>query len=121
MNTVSPSEDTLLHVAARHGRVEIKRLICEKLPSLVSKKNSDGDTVLHVAARQGSVEVVRLVCQKFPSLVTDKNLEGDTSLHVAARQGIHYSTKFLDLNRGSNNTFCSDGSLGSTMHKHGEN
>ncbi|GAB4824956.1 hypothetical protein Ancab_007828 [Ancistrocladus abbreviatus] len=50
---VSPSGNTLLHVAASHHNEKIVRLIAYHCPALIMKQNNKGDSALHLAARTG--------------------------------------------------------------------
>ena len=53
---VSPSGNTLLHIAAASvvNNRKMVRLIADHTPWLLSQKNSKGDTPLHILARAGS-------------------------------------------------------------------
>ena len=77
---VSPSENTLLHIAAASVMNNRKtvRLIADHAPWLLSQKNSKGDTPLHILARAGSDSVKNLVFYEKPS----KPLSFDNGGHV---------------------------------------
>ncbi|KAK4852639.1 hypothetical protein QYF36_025712 [Acer negundo] len=55
---VSPSGNSLLHVAASRGHINIIELMKLRFPDLILKKNSKGDTALHVAVRAGDLKTV---------------------------------------------------------------
>ncbi|KAL5861110.1 hypothetical protein ACOSQ4_002406 [Xanthoceras sorbifolium] len=90
---VSPSGNSLLHVAASRGHVEIVELMARSFPHLIFKKNYKGDTALHVAVKAGKLYTVKVLveCAKKPSipstddesLLKMKNNEGNTALHEA--------------------------------------
>ncbi|KAK1564762.1 hypothetical protein Q3G72_011090 [Acer saccharum] len=90
---VSPSGNSLLHVAASRGHMNIVELMTGKFPHLILEKNSKGDTALHVAVRVGKLNTVQKLveCAKqIPStsstnesLLKMKNNGGNTALHEA--------------------------------------
>ncbi|KAL5797594.1 hypothetical protein ACOSQ2_002414 [Xanthoceras sorbifolium] len=91
---VSPSGNSLLHVEASRGHVEIVELMARSFPHLIFKKNYKGDTSLHVAVKAGKLYTVKVLveCAKqmpsIPStddesLLKMKNNEGNTALHEA--------------------------------------
>lgn len=91
-NRVSPSGNSLLHVASSYGQKEITQLVATKFPFLISKKNFEGNSPLHLAVRAQSLSTVRILvdlAEKFgntsteESLLTLKNDEGNTALHEA--------------------------------------
>ncbi|GAB2211525.1 hypothetical protein Droror1_Dr00024840 [Drosera rotundifolia] len=49
---VSPSGNTLLHLASSHQNEKIVRLIVHHCPSLILKQNKKGDTALHIRSLQ---------------------------------------------------------------------
>ncbi|XP_054779656.1 uncharacterized protein LOC129287498 isoform X1 [Prosopis cineraria] len=60
-NNVTPTGDSLLHVAAEFGREEVVELIASHYPNLLSKGNKKGDTPLHVASRAKNVEAIKVI------------------------------------------------------------
>ncbi|GMG98593.1 hypothetical protein Nepgr_000433 [Nepenthes gracilis] len=56
---VSPSWNTLLHVAANHDNLGIMQLIVPYCPSVIIEQNSNSDIALHVAPGFGHQFVVQ--------------------------------------------------------------
>ncbi|KAL5823278.1 hypothetical protein ACOSQ4_021178 [Xanthoceras sorbifolium] len=89
---VSPSGNSLLHVASSSGHQDMTQLIARNFPFLIAKKNSEGNTALHLAVRAQKLNTVRILvdlAQQIPNttstetLLTMKNDEGSTALHEA--------------------------------------
>ncbi|KAK0601658.1 hypothetical protein LWI29_026161 [Acer saccharum] len=92
---VSPSGNSLLHVAASRGHINIIELMKPRFPDLILMKNSKGDTALHVAVRAGDLKTVTklIECPEeipsssstnyYESLLKMKNNGGNTALHEA--------------------------------------
>ena len=105
---VSPSGNTLLHIAASLNNCKTVPLIINHAPWLLSKKNSKGDTPLHILARAGHRDtVMKLVSNleryeqsylgndnkpesestAFSLCLRAQNDEGNTALHEALIHG----------------------------------
>ncbi|KAL3747538.1 hypothetical protein ACJRO7_016346 [Eucalyptus globulus] len=94
---LSPSRNSLLHVAAGLERDEILRAIINHFPDqAVAGKNCRGDTPLHLAARAGRAPAARVLigrasdvggCEMRRALVQVKNERGNTPLHEAVVNG----------------------------------
>ena len=97
---VSPSGNSLLHIAASFDNCDTVRLIAKHSPWLLSKKNFKGDTPLHIAARAGYLNTVMklLVLNSsepeaesesttFLLCLRAQNEEGNTALHEALING----------------------------------
>lgn len=90
-NKVSPSGNSLLHVASKYGHKEMTACIAWNFPSLITKKNSEGNTALHLALKGQKMEVVSILVtvagQNSSTCTADlpsiKNNEGNTALHEA--------------------------------------
>ncbi|KAK7074366.1 hypothetical protein SK128_009451 [Halocaridina rubra] len=82
------SGNTLLHLAAFEGHLEIVRYIleCNGNLAVVAAVNKDTDTPLHLAARSGHGEVVVALLEANSNKCA-KNKWGYTPLHVAALYG----------------------------------
>ncbi|TXG55173.1 hypothetical protein EZV62_020429 [Acer yangbiense] len=101
-NKVSPSGNSLLHVASSSGHEQMTQLIARNFPYLVTKKNSEGNTALHLAVRAQKLNTVRALVElskRIPNsststdtLLTTKNDDGNTALHEALF-AIHSSKK----------------------------
>ncbi|GAB2276711.1 hypothetical protein Dimus_011426 [Dionaea muscipula] len=59
MELRGPGGDTVLHIAARAGRLELIAWILLEHNDLITTKNSKGDLPLHVAARAGQLDSVK--------------------------------------------------------------
>lgn len=85
--------DSLLHLAARAGRLEeVKQIIHNSdhtgVNDLLSERNQEGETPLYVAAETGHTSVVTEFLQHSDvetSCIAAKN--GYNPFHAAARQG----------------------------------
>ncbi|KAL7142139.1 hypothetical protein ABFS83_08G103400 [Erythranthe nasuta] len=96
LHRLSPSGNTFLHIAAKHGNEQLVAYIASKDPSLMLIKNSiNGDTALHLAAKAGNELTVKtLVSQSQDvaggennNLLRAKNERGNTALHEALVNG----------------------------------
>ncbi|KAJ4831661.1 hypothetical protein Tsubulata_041537 [Turnera subulata] len=97
---MSPSGNSLLHVAAGSGSKEITALLCTQAPVLIQRGNFQGDTPLHFAARAGKLETTKALLhyssmrsntstEEANHLVRIKNEMGNTALHDAVMK--HYN------------------------------
>lgn len=106
---VTPLKNTLLHVAAASGNLEIVALIVYGYPRLVTETNSNGDTALHLAAKAGDLLTLSVIVQLLTSDVDSqssassrvlvkevedddlpfrkRNKQGNTALHEALING----------------------------------
>ncbi|KAK2653583.1 hypothetical protein Ddye_013439 [Dipteronia dyeriana] len=90
-NKVSPLGNSLLHVAAGSGNLEITELMAHRFPFLMTKKNSKGNTPLHFAVRAEKLNTTQLLVDNagqittgdYDTLLRMKNDEGNTALHMA--------------------------------------
>ncbi|HEY4832375.1 MAG TPA: ankyrin repeat domain-containing protein, partial [Waddliaceae bacterium] len=85
VNTTNSMDNTLLHKAAKAGKLKIVQFLLEKNASL-QLKNMQGNSPLHLAASNGNVQIVKLLLEKNASLELT-NLDGNTPLHLAASGG----------------------------------
>ncbi|CAK7349820.1 unnamed protein product [Dovyalis caffra] len=85
---VTPSGNSLLHVAVSYGSDKIANYLAKEFPSLITSQNSQEDTFLHVAAREGRVSpTAKSLVQLNPSLMKKTNKKGNTPLHDAVIMG----------------------------------
>ncbi|CAL9093442.1 unnamed protein product, partial [Musa textilis] len=98
LRAVTVDGNSVLHIAAKLGHVELARALCFKQLDLLKLSNSNGDTPLHCAAAAGHVAIVSLF---FAHMVSRKspvfsevygvpwmmNNAGNTALHEATRNG----------------------------------
>jgi len=78
------NDGSLLHLAARMGRVDIAQALLAKWPDMLREKDDYGNTPLHLAAERGHVEMVSYLidCGLNPH---DKNRENRTPLFLAEK------------------------------------
>ncbi|KAI4331953.1 hypothetical protein L6164_016897 [Bauhinia variegata] len=95
-NQVTGTGDSLLHLAALHGREEIAGLIAQHFPKLLIKTNIKGDTALHVAARTQKSGVVKIILHHHHAEEDDhtlltrmQNVYGNTPLHDAVESNAY--------------------------------
>ncbi|GAA6235605.1 ankyrin-2-like isoform X1 [Lates japonicus] len=93
INTVSSSNETLLHVAAEHGHLSIIELLIREGARLDSQDNN-GHTALHRAARGGHTEIVRALIKAGAPIYT-LDLHDKTPIHLAAENGHLDAVKVL--------------------------
>ncbi|GFY84986.1 hypothetical protein Acr_03g0017600 [Actinidia rufa] len=102
-NNLTPTNNTVLHVAAQFGHIQCVMEVLNMCPSMYRKVNSRGDTSLHVAAREGHSTIVQALIEYANALDEElengvgtakdmmrmTNEERDTALHEAVRN--HHS------------------------------
>ncbi|KAL2237019.1 ankyrin repeat-containing protein At5g02620-like [Sesamum indicum] len=84
---VTGSLNTVLHVAARFGHLELTKEIVEKWPEMVSLENAYLETPLHEACREGHLEIVRLLLETDPSVAYKVNCREESVLFAACEKG----------------------------------
>ncbi|KAJ9701175.1 hypothetical protein PVL29_006496 [Vitis rotundifolia] len=108
---LTPSHNTILHIAAQFGKLDCVQwiLTLPSCSSLLQRPNLKGETPLHLAAREGHLEVVEALIRTEKSLPVDieagigaekvilrtKNKRKDTALHEAVRYGHSNVAKLL--------------------------
>ncbi|KAJ7981457.1 Protein ACCELERATED CELL DEATH 6 [Quillaja saponaria] len=93
---VTPSENSMLHVAITFGHEEIAKLVAHHFPTLINRRNICGDTALHIAARtpRSNSNLINALLERTnmnddqsqESMITItriKNELGNTALHEA--------------------------------------
>ena len=86
-------DDTLVHIAASKGDIEVVRLLMEKGAS-VDETNMHGETPLHVAAKTGNLEVVSLLVKTYGADITTNQRGGLTPVALA-KQNKHVGVVLL--------------------------
>ncbi|EOA19692.1 hypothetical protein CARUB_v10003449mg [Capsella rubella] len=95
----SEQGDSVLHVAAVWGRLELVKSIVSECPCLLLELDSRDQLPLHVAARAGHVDVVNALVATLTSVLAKsseeekqnlnlyvaKDINGDTPLHLALK------------------------------------
>nr|XP_011468476.1 PREDICTED: ankyrin repeat-containing protein At2g01680-like [Fragaria vesca subsp. vesca] len=87
MQKTGETKNSVLHLAARFGHIELLAFIIEVLPDLVSVGNIKGETALHETCRQGNTNVVKLLLEANPYVVGTLNHEMQTAFYVACSYG----------------------------------
>uniref|UniRef100_A0A8C6XPG1 Uncharacterized protein n=1 Tax=Naja naja TaxID=35670 RepID=A0A8C6XPG1_NAJNA len=86
VNATNSANETLLHVAATHGHLEIIDYLISKGAKLEVKDNK-GRTPLHRAAEKGHDKAVNRLLQAGANIVASKDMDGCTPMHYAAISG----------------------------------
>ncbi|KAL6140834.1 hypothetical protein ACLB2K_059130 [Fragaria x ananassa] len=87
LQATGESKDSVLHLAARFGHVELVSEIIKLFPDLVSAKNISEEIPLHEACRQGNVDVVMLLFEANPWIACTRNTEKQTPYFTACSYG----------------------------------
>ncbi|KAK3184165.1 hypothetical protein Dsin_031451 [Dipteronia sinensis] len=105
-NKLTPSGNSLLHVASSSGHEEMTQLIAHKFPFLITKQNYEGNTALHLAVRARKFNTVKILVNlskqspnttSTDTLLTLKNkAEENTALHEALLT-LHASKKNVNI------------------------
>lgn len=85
--TVAESSNTVLHLAARFGHLDLVLEILKLCPDMVVAENDDLDTPLHEACREGEVEVVKVLMAADEEVIGKLNRRGESVLFVACERG----------------------------------
>ncbi|XP_050227922.1 ankyrin repeat-containing protein At5g02620-like [Mercurialis annua] len=97
----SGSRNTILHMAARFGHLELAEEIVKLRPEMVSEVNKKMESPLHEACRQGKVEMVKLLVETDPWVLYKLNRENESVLFVACERGklevVNYLLEFQGL------------------------
>ncbi|PWA62912.1 ankyrin repeat family protein [Artemisia annua] len=81
------SSNTVLHLAARFGHIELVLEILKRWPEMVVLENGNFETALHEACREGTVEMVKVLIEADDGLVGKVNCRGESVLFVACERG----------------------------------
>ncbi|XP_029124418.1 protein ACCELERATED CELL DEATH 6-like [Elaeis guineensis] len=97
LNQVTEGGNTVLHIAAKMGHLELAKAICSLEPLLLTRKNFKSDTPVHCAARAGHHNILHyFVTAPFAYdrrgeeqewFLRARNRFGNTALHEAAQNG----------------------------------
>lgn len=93
--TVPGSGNSVLHLAARFGHVELAAEIVKMCPEMVGAENEKMETPLHEASREGWMEIVRLLVGTDPWVVYKANRDGESALTAACERGSVEVVKFM--------------------------
>ena len=84
---------TPLHLAARHGRIEVAKILLENRANLAAV-DENGLTPLHIASKYSQASVLSLLLNAHADCNAVDN-EGNTALHLACRNGCHKVVEML--------------------------
>ncbi|KAJ4902861.1 Ankyrin repeat family protein [Raphanus sativus] len=82
---VEQDDNTVLHMAAKHGHGELISKIIKLEPSLILSRNAHGNTPLHLAALLGDVNTVRTLLEFGSEACSARNNNHRTPLHLVCR------------------------------------
>ncbi|KAF3655742.1 hypothetical protein FXO38_14531 [Capsicum annuum] len=98
---VTPTGNTILHVAAHYGHSHFVAEVLKITPALLCHQNKKNETALHVAANEGHVEVVHLLLSidehhketlmrmtEDPEFEFPSNKAWETPLYLEAESGL---------------------------------
>jgi hypothetical protein len=80
LSTKTNLGDSLLHLAARHGDLNITHFLIQE-GAEVNLKNNDGESPLNIAQREGNVQMANI-------LIAAKNIQGKESLTASPLYGV---------------------------------
>ncbi|XVF31062.1 hypothetical protein REPUB_Repub16aG0112900 [Reevesia pubescens] len=80
---------TVLHVAAKEGRVKILKILAKLCPDIWDMQDNKGRTALHLAVGNEEFKAVKYILKTKLSngLINEQDFEGNTPMHIAATQG----------------------------------
>eukprot|EP00257_Ricinus_communis_P023414 XP_015583393.1 ankyrin repeat-containing protein NPR4 isoform X1 [Ricinus communis] len=98
---INADGDTLLHIAARYGHLDIVKLLIEHtraqhqdlesageaVRQMLRMTNKSKETALHEAARNDHPDLVELLIEQDPDFVHSSNDFGETPLYLASERG----------------------------------
>ncbi|KAF8388939.1 hypothetical protein HHK36_025622 [Tetracentron sinense] len=97
---IGGSSNTVLHLAAKFGHLELASEIVKLSPAMVSKENERMETPLHEACREGHVDIVKLlmedepwvdivkeILKARPDFMGKRDLQECSPLHLACKKG----------------------------------
>lgn len=91
---VTEEGQTLLHIAAYNGRMDVVKFLCGQFPDMINSEDSAGALATHYAARGGFTDVLDFLITKGidPSATT---FSCSTVIHLAAFDGMLDTVKYL--------------------------
>ncbi|KAG2308188.1 hypothetical protein Bca4012_082777 [Brassica carinata] len=87
--------NTVLHIAAKHGYGELVSKIIELRPSFIYSRNANGNTPLHLAALLGDVNTVGMLLEQGRETCSARNNNYQTPLHLACLSSSTEAAKLL--------------------------
>ncbi|KAJ1693246.1 hypothetical protein LUZ63_009944 [Rhynchospora breviuscula] len=103
LREVTAGKNTMLHIAAGKGHVELAEQLIQKDHTLLTSENSRHETPLHLAARAGNHRIISLIVLLAQQSLTHgafevlskRSTNGDTVLHEAVRNGHEEAVQVL--------------------------
>ena len=110
---VTASGNSVLHKAASFGSKNIAKLIIDKFPFFLTRKNVLGDTALHVAIKARKFAVMKVLIDAnvndCEQLLEMKNNVGNTALHEAVIAQCVDAVKYLFSQNKKVSYYLNDG------------
>ncbi|PRQ51041.1 putative ankyrin repeat-containing domain-containing protein [Rosa chinensis] len=100
MQKTGETKNSVLHLAARFGHIELLAFIIELLPDLVSIGNIKGETPLHETCCQGNTNVVKLLVEANPYVIGTLNHEMQAAFYIACSYRHVDVVKYMAPTRG---------------------
>ena len=91
----SNSQQSLAHVAAKHGQKEALKFFQERIPETLKTADGDGALPAHVAAENGHEGVVQFLHQVVPETLKTADGDGALPAHLATENGHEGVIQFL--------------------------
>jgi hypothetical protein len=107
---------TLLHLAAKQGRIDIVKYVMSKVLN-INPKDNYGHTPLHFAAGEGKLDVVKYIMEKL-EVKSPKDNKGRTPLHNAACNGNLIVFKYIVENVDEKNPKDNDSNTPLDLARH---
>lgn len=104
-----PTGNTALHVAARHGHVELVKEIIRVWPESAAAENLKLETPFHEACREGHAGILLLLLETDPWASLKLNHQNQSSLFVACSRGHADVVKILSGQQWFQNLDDGDG------------
>ncbi|GLJ27972.1 hypothetical protein SUGI_0549330 [Cryptomeria japonica] len=87
--------NTVLHIAAREGHLELVKWILQNVKGLSGARNADYNTPLHEAAKRGNAEITRTLLDFNKSPASKRNQFGESALIIASEHGHVEAARYL--------------------------
>ena len=87
--------NTVMHVAARHGSLEVFLHFMDREVDLIHVVNKFRNTVAHAAAEHDQIEILQAIHSRYSDLLFARNTLGACPAHLAAGSGQLAALQFL--------------------------
>ncbi|KNA14728.1 hypothetical protein SOVF_104960 isoform B [Spinacia oleracea] len=101
---VESDNNTILHIAASAGLVDVVNSIIERSPNLLIRPNYNGDLPIHVAAKACQFAAVVGLVSSDNSMLESVNNDNNTALHIALQNQQEKMANYL-FEKGPKSTF----------------